>query len=619
MSEMPKSRIRRGFGALWRGVDATRRTVLNLLFLLVLIALLWAIFGGGVKPLSEKTALVVELRGDLVEQHRGRPSEALVESALGGEVKRSTQLRDVLTVLDAAAKDPQISSVVLLTDEMGYAGLAVIGEVSRAIDRVKAAGKPVIAWGGSFNQRQYAIASHASEVYTHPMGGVMLEGFGGYRNYYGDALDKLGVKVNLMKVGAYKSAAEPYIGNGPSEASREADAYLFNGLWNSYVADVEKQRKLPAGSVMKMIDTLPERLKELGGDTAKLTLESKLVDGLKTRDQLRSMMIERGAPDDKGDSFRQVSFNDYLDRHRPKLFGEGVAVIVASGTIQDGSASPGTVGGISTSNLIRAAREDDQIKAVVLRVDSPGGSAYASELIRRELELTRAAGKPVIVSMGNVAASGGYWISMSADEVIADPNTITGSIGVFALIPTAEKAGEKLGIRAEGVTTTWVAGAFDPLRPLDPRLVQVVQSSVENIYSQFTTRAAQARKTTQAKIDEVGQGRVWTGTQAKERGLVDRLGSFRDAIQAAASRAKLTGDYRVAYVERESSGLDKLLQFLGASSAQALALQVKFGLIEEALPAGVVDEIAADMQFLKQSAVRGAPFSAVVHCMCTSP
>ncbi|MFD2368253.1 signal peptide peptidase SppA [Pseudoduganella sp. GCM10020061] len=618
MKFKPFSAMRRGLGAFWRGVDATRRTFFNLLFLLLAVFVLWAIFGGGVKPLGEKTALVVELRGDLLEQTRGRPSEHLIEGLAGGEVKRSMQLRDVLTVLNAAAKDPQISSVVLITDELDYAGLAVIGEVARAIDRVKAAGKPVIAWGGSFTQRQYGIASHASEIYTHPMGGVMLEGFGGYRNYYGEGLNKLGVTVNLMKVGAYKSAAEPYIGNGPSQASREADSYLYNALWANYTADVEKQRKLPAGAVMQLIDNLPQRLKDRGGDLARVTLDSKLVDGLKTRDEIRTMMIKRGVADDGGDSFRQVSFSDYLERNRPKLFGEGVAVIVASGTIRDGSAGPGTIGGISTSNLIRAAREDDQIKAVVLRVDSPGGSAFASELIRRELELTRAAGKPVVISMSNLAASGGYWISMAADEVIADANTITGSIGVFALVPTAEKVGEKLGIRADGVTTTWVAGAFDPLRPIDPRLVEVVQSSVENIYTRFTRSAAQARKTTPAKIDEVGQGRVWTGQQALDRGLVDRIGSFGDAIDSAAKRAKLSGDYRVAYIERESSSLDRLLQFFGASASQALAVQVKLGLLD-ALPADVAGEVAADMEFLKQSAVRGAPFNAVVHCMCTSP
>jgi protease-4 len=618
MKFKPFSAMRRGLGAFWRGVDATRRTFFNLLFLLLAVFVLWAIFGGGVKPLGEKTALVVELRGDLLEQTRGRPSEHLIEGLAGGEVKRSMQLRDVLTVLNAAAKDPQISSVVLITDELEYAGLAVIGEVARAIDRVKAAGKPVIAWGGSFTQRQYGIASHASEIYTHPMGGVMLEGFGGYRNYYGEGLNKLGVTVNLMKVGAYKSAAEPYIGNGPSQASREADSYLYNALWSNYTADVEKQRKLPAGAVMQLIDNLPQRLKDRGGDLARVTLDSKLVDGIKTRDEIRTMMIKRGVADDGGDTFRQVSFHDYLERNRPKLFGEGVAVIVASGTIRDGSAGPGTIGGISTSNLIRAAREDDQIKAVVLRVDSPGGSAFASELIRRELELTRAAGKPVVISMSNLAASGGYWISMAADEVIADANTITGSIGVFALVPTAEKVGEKLGIRADGVTTTWVAGAFDPLRPIDPRLVEVVQSSVENIYTRFTRSAAQARKTTPAKIDEVGQGRVWTGQQALDRGLVDRIGSFGDAIDSAARRAKLSGDYRVAYIERESSSLDRLLQFLGASASQALAVQVKLGLLD-ALPADVAGEVAADMEFLKQSAVRGAPFNAVVHCMCTSP
>ena len=618
MKFKPFSWLRRGFVAFWHAVDASRRATMNFLFLIIAVALLWALFGGGVKPLGNKTALVLELRGDLVEQHSGTASEALIGN-LSGDVRRSVQLRDVLTVLKAAEKDPQVSSVVLLTDELDSAGLAALGEVGRALDRVKAAGKPVIAWGGAFNQKQYALAAHASEVYMHPMGAVYIEGFGRYRNYYRDALDKLGVTVNVMKVGTYKSFAEPFIGNGPSQAAKEADAYLVNALWANYTADVEKQRKLPAGAINRMIDNLPALMQQAGGDTGKLTLGQKLVDGLKTRDQVRDMMIKRGMPDLEKHSFRQVSFHDYLERNRPQLFGDGVAVIVASGAITDGNAPPGGVGGDSTSNLIRTAREDDSIKAVVLRVDSPGGSAFASELIRRELELTRAAGKPVVVSMGSVAASGGYWIAMSADEVIADPNTVTGSIGVFALLPTAEKVGQKLGIHTGGVTTTWLADSYNPLRPLDPRFTQVVQSAIDNIYTQFTTRAAQARKTTAQKIDAVAQGRVWTGGQALERGLVDRLGSFGDAVKSAAARAGLEGDYRVAYIERESTGLDKLLQFFGASAQTALSLQVKLGLLDEALPVQAVQGVSADLAFLNELAARRTPFSAVVHCMCTAP
>ena len=614
----PLSAVRRGAGLFWRALDATRRTLLNLLFLALLILLLWAIFGGGIKPLGPKTALLLDLKGALVEQSTGSVRDALMAN-VSGDVKRTVQLRDVLTALDAAAVDTNIGSVVLLLEDMDGAGMAMLNEVGLAVDRVKAAGKSVIAWGDSYDQRQYLLASHASEIYMHPMGMVNIKGFGRHRNYYRDALDKIGVTVNLMKVGTYKSFAEPYIGNGPSQASTEADSFLYNALWSTYTAEVEKHRKLPAGAVMAMIDALPKRMEEVKGDSGKLALSARLVDGLKTRDELRAMMIKRGALDVDAKSFRQVSFNDYLARHRPKVFGDAVGVIVASGDITDGIAGPGSIGGKSTSNMIRRAREDDQIKALVLRVDSPGGSAFGSELIRRELELTRAAGKPVVVSMGNVAASGGYWISMAADEVIADPSTITGSIGVFAILPTADKVVDKLGIHTAGVTTTWLADAYNPLRPLDPRFGQLVQSSINHIYSEFTTKAALARNTTPAKIDEVGQGRVWTGAQAKERGLVDRLGSYRDALASAATRAKLPAGYRVAYIERDNSRIEQLLGMLGMSASQALTVQVKLGLMPSGLPAAALADVTRELGWLSELTDGRKPYAAVTHCMCSMP
>ena len=492
MSFKPLSSLRRGIGVLWRGLDATRRFVLNLFFLLIVILLLVAIFSGGAKPLAAKTSLVLELRGDLAEQNTGSFSDTLIGS-IGGETRRTIQLRDLLTVLNAAAKDDNISSVVLLLDEMDGGGLAQLREVGAAIDRVKAAGKRVVAWGGMYDQKRYLLASHANEVYVHPMGMVMIEGFGRHRNYYRDALDKLGVTVNLIKVGTYKSAAEPYISNAPSQAALEADTYLYGDLWNNYTAQVEKNRKLAAGSVARGIDQLPQLMEAAGGSAAQVALNQKLVDGIKTKDEVRAMMIKRGAFDESIDSFRQVSFNDYLGRNPQPVLGDAVGVIVAEGEITDGQGGPGVIGGVSTANQIRRAREDDAIKALVLRVDSPGGSAYGSELIRRELELTRAAGKPVVVSMGNVAASGGYWISMAADEVIADPATITGSIGVFAILPTADKVADKLGVRTGGYTTTWLADAYNPLRPMDPRFTQLIQSSINNVYKEFTTKAAVAR------------------------------------------------------------------------------------------------------------------------------
>lgn len=618
MSSKPKSALRRGAGALWRAIDATRRTVLNMLFLLIVLALLIAIFTGGARPVSDKSSLVLELKGDIVEQHTGDFQDALM-SNIAGETRRSVQLRDLLTVLDDAAKDSKITSVLLMLDELDEAGLASLHEAGAAIDRVKAAGKPVIAWGGAYNQKRYLLASHATEVYLHPMGYVLIEGLGRHRNYYRDALDKLGVTVNLMKVGSYKSAAEPYINNGPSPAATEAEAYLTEALWAGYTGDVEKNRKLPAGAVMALISGLPKLMEDAKGDIGKLALANKLVDGLKTRDEVRAMMIKRGAYDADKKTFRQVAFGDYLSRHTPKMLGDAIGVVIASGEISDGTASPGAIGGQSTSALIRKAREDDNIKAVVLRVDSPGGSAYGSELIRRELELTRAAGKPVVVSMGNVAASGGYWIAMASDEVIADRSTITGSIGVFSLIPTAEKVADKLGIHTAGHTTTWLSDAYNPLRPLDPRVGQLMQASVDRIYSEFTTKAAVARKTTPAKIDEVGQGRVWTGLQAQERGLVDTIGSYGDALRSAAKRAKLGNDYRVSYLERDATGVQRFLQMFGADASTAINIQVKLGLLPTLAGNPAVSQATRELAWLSDLNVARNPFQTVTHCMCKTP
>lgn len=618
MAFKPVRALGRGFGMLWRAVDMTRRTVMNLLFLLIVAFILIVAFSGGVKPIGNKSALVLELKGDLVEQHESSFQDTLLDS-VGGDSKRSVRLRDVMNVLEEARTDKSITTVVLLLDQMNGGGMAMLREIGTAIDRVKASGKKVVAWGGTYDQKRYLVASHADEIYVHPMGMVMIEGFGGRRNYYRDALDKLGVTVNLIKVGTYKSFAEPYIANGPSDAAQEADSFLYDALWQDYTAQVEKNRKLPAGSIASWIETLPQQMEAAGGDSARVAQSVKLVDGVKTRDELRDMLVKRGEYDDDIKSFRQIGYLDYLGRHQPKPFGDAVGVIVASGNITDGASGPGVVGGTTTANLIRQAREDKQVKAVVLRVDSPGGSPYGSELIRRELELTRAAGKPVVVSMGSVAASGGYWISMAADEVIADPATITGSIGVFTILPTAEKVSDKLGIHTGGYTTTWLADAYNPLRPIDPRFTQLVQSSINHVYSEFTTKAAAARKTTAAKIDEVGQGRVWTGAQAKERGLVDRLGNYRDALDSAARRAKLEADYRVAYIERPVTKVERFLNMMGASSVQAVNIQVRLGMLDAALPAGPVNQVMQDMAFLKDVADGSKPFAAVTHCLCTTP
>ncbi len=614
-----ESAPRRFFGFIWRFIDGTRRVILNLIFLLIVVVLIIGFTSGG-KRMDDKTTLVLDLKGSLVEQATGNVRETVASQLQGDEVKEDVQLRDILLVLDAAAKDPKINGIVLLMDDFEGAGLPMLREVAAGIDRFKASGKRVVAWGSSYTQRQYFIAAHANEVLLHPMGTVELEGFGGHRNYYRDALDKLGITVNLMRVGTYKSFAEPYIANEPSPAALEAETYLYSGMWKNYTDSVEQARKLPEGSIMNTINNLPQLMTAAHGDLAKVVLDAKYVDGLATRDELRQMMIARGVPDDKIHSFRQINYDDYLARQKPQLTGDAVAVIIASGEISDGVAGPGSIGGLSTANMIRTAREDDRVKAIVLRVDSPGGSAFGAELIRRELEVTKKAGKPVVISMGDVAASGGYWISTSSDEVIADPATVTGSIGVFAILPTADKAMDKLGVHSGGVTTTWLRDSYNPLRPLDPKLRDVIQASIEHIYAEFTGKVAAARKTTPEKIDEVAQGRVWTGQQAKDRGLVDTLGSFNDAIKAAAKFAKLGDNYRVAYVERELSGFDKLVHLFDARVAAAIGTQVDATMAHATgVPPTVAHDVAKQIGWLTDVAEERKPFAAVTHCFCGQP
>jgi protease-4 len=607
-------------GFLWRMLDGGRRIFFNLLFLIVVIFVLVELLSGGVKKLDDKTALILDLRGNLVEQQSDSARQLLLLEAQGDK-RDYTQLRDVMAVLDAASKDPKITSLVILLDEMQNAGLPMLREIALGLDQFKASGKHVVAWGSSYNQKQYFLAAHADEVFLHPMGMVELEGFGGYRNYYRDALDKIGITVNLMRVGTYKSFAEPYIANGPSSAATEAETALYNDLWATYTHDVEKARKLKAGSIMEAINDLPDQVKNVKGNLAQLAVNSKFVDGLSTRDELRTLMLKYNAKDDQNKSFRQVSYEDYLSRIKPIInpTGNAVGVIVAEGEVSDGIAPPGSIGGLSTANLIRKAREDDQIKAVVLRIDSPGGSAFGSELIRRELEITRLAGKPVIVSMGNVAASGGYWMSMSADEVFADATTVTGSIGVFALLPTAEKALDKIGVHSAGTTTTWLRGGYDPTRPIDPRFAELVQQSVNHIYADFTNKAAVARKTTPEKIDEVAQGRVWTGQQAKERGLVDALGSYSDAIKAAAQRAKISDSYTVSYIEAEPSGIDRFFKMFDTSLEQTFAKYLTTAGMSAGVPPKTVKQMTDDMHWLADMTDRNRAFSVVTHCMCNTP
>ncbi len=643
--DRPLSLIVRAFRGLTSVLDGTRRLLLNLLLLALiagLLALVWQRFS---KPgLQEKTTLVLDLNGSVVDQSRGGSARSQALAQLRGQGDAHTRLRDVLAVLDAAARDDNVSQMLLMLDGLGGTGLVSLREVAAGIERFKASGKKVVAWGSEFDQRQYYLAAHAHEVWLHPMGGVFIEGYGRYRSYYKEAFDRLGVSANVVRAGKFKNAAETFSASGPSPETVESDRALYGSLWASWLAGVEKARKLPSGTIVAGIEGLPGNLQSVGGDFAQFALKAKLADALKTRDEMRALLSERGAKDEKNKTFRQISMGEYLARVQPPKGGDAIGVIVAQGEIIDGRAGPGLVGGLSTAEQIRKAREADDVKALILRVNSPGGSAFGSELVRRELELTRAAGKPVVVSMGDLAASGGYWISMAADEIIADEATITGSIGVVGMVPSAEEALAKLGVRSAGTTTTWLAGALDIKRAPDPRLLAVVQSAIDGAYNQFIGLVAKERKRTREQIDAVAQGRVWSGKEARGHALVDRLGGWSDAVAAAAKRAKMAEGTtpRLRYFEAGPGRLQRLLQRLGLREAQAAqwamllgdplgthaatatsaslasaasVATVGLGLVSPEIAASLV----ADLGWLADVAVRRRPFVAATHCLCSAP
>ncbi|MGN7726584.1 signal peptide peptidase SppA [Luteimonas sp. 22616] len=612
----------------WDAMNFVRRLTFNLLFFGLLLVLLIAMAAAGrITPLQDQTTLVIAPEGALVEQYSIDPGMRAF-NAISGNGLREVQLRDLLRAIDAARTDKHIERVLLRVDRMAFSGYASIREVAAALAKLRAAGKQVVAFGESLDQMQYLLAAQADEVYLDPMGGLLLEGLGRYHQFYREGLqDKLGVDVHVFKVGEYKSAVEPYILDAASPEAKEADLYWMNDVWQRYLGDIAKARKLTPAQLAAGIDNLPAGIEGVGGDLAKYALQQKLVDGLKTQEEVEDLLVERGAADADADGgFRQVSLGGYLqhlDRtlspvdERPQ-----VAVVVAEGAIAGGEQPAGSIGGESTAALLRDARDDDDIKAVVLRVDSPGGEVYASEQIRREVVALQKAGKPVVVSMGDLAASGGYWISMNADRIYADPSTITGSIGIFGMIPTIPRTLEKIGVHTDGVGTTKFAGAFDITRPLDPEVGQVVQSVIDKGYRDFTGRVAKARKRTVEQVDQVARGRVWSGAQAKERGLVDAFGGLQDAIGDAATRAKLgkEGEYRVRYIEKMATPFQRFFSGLAGSRIGGAWLRhSEFAreMASVAVLANAVPQARRDLQFLDAAIARpGQPVKALAYCFC---
>ncbi len=558
----------------WRGIDTARRVFVNLLFLAVVVAMLVVVAADDEPEIADTTALVVAPKGQLVEQLSGQSLERMIDEARGA-VPPETLLKDVVDAIAAGKEDDRVQALVL--DLSGFSGgrLTKLQDVRDAIVDFKSSGKKVVATSDSYDQNGYYLAASADEILINPMGLVVLEGFGRYRMYYKDGIDRLGVDVHVFRVGEYKSAVEPYLRNDMSPEAKEADLEWLGDLWRIYLQDVAEARGMAIAQLEEYANEFPRLIAEANGDTAKAALDFGLVDRALSRVELREYLAELVGENEDTHSFNQIAFTDYLetldeDRFGRKAKGKLVGVIVARGTILDGSHPPGTIGGDSTAALIRQARDDDDVKAIVLRVDSGGGSAFASEVIRRECEKARADGKPVIASMGSVAASGGFWISTSSDQIWAHPSTITGSIGIYGLFPTYQRPlAEFLGVRVDGVGTAPLAGVR-PDRELPEEVGRVIQSVIEQGYREFLTRVADSRGMTVEEVDPIARGRVWSGEDAHKLGLVDNLGDLDDAIAAAAELADLGNSYEVSYIEKEEKLKDRVLKKLVAYAIRSV-------------------------------------------------
>src|SRR6516225_9985651 len=606
--------LRSFFSALWRGLDGLRKA-LHLILLLVIFGLLIGVLRGSVPRIPSKAALLIVPEGQLVEQLSGDPLERAVQETRG-EQHRETLLWDLTDSIRAAAADPRIPAVALDLEKFEGGTQPTLEELAAALREFRASGKKVIAYGTEMTQERYYLAAQADEVLLDPMGFVLIEGYDRFRHYLKDVLDKIGVEINVFRVGSFKSAVETFTRMNMSPEDREESRVYLNALWTSYQAAVTRARKLPPDALEKYVESLSKTVPAAGGDAARVALQANLVTSLKTRIEFEQRLVGLVGKDDDTNSFKSVSADDYVRyaRAQKKLKADGkarIGVIVAQGDIVDGDQPPGTIGGETVARLIRQARTDKNIKALVLRVDSPGGSVLASEQIYRELVELRNAGKPVVVSMSGYAASGGYYISAPADEIWASPATITGSIGIFAIIPTIERTLGKIGVGVDGVGTTPLSGQLRLDRPLGDEMRTFLQSTVSHGYDEFLERVATGRKKSRDEVDAIAQGRVWAGTDARRLGLVDQLGSFNDATRAAARRAKVT-DYALEFIEPELTWM------------QALAMQLRTSLAGLVLRASPTEtalvQLAQQLDPVSREAQRLARFTVpnrlYAYCFC---
>lgn len=611
-----RNALARFFGAVWTGVDGVRK-VLHLLLLLFIFSIVIGALSVTAPKLPKQAALVIHPVGDLVEQLEGNPFDRAIAEMLD-DARPQTLVQDIVDGLHFAKDDPRIKAVVFYLDDLGSAGLAKLQRIGAAMDEFRASGKPVIATADSYGQGAYYLASRADEVYMNPEGLLLFRGYGVYLNYFKDAIDKLKIDWNVFKVGTYKSAVEPFTRNDMSDADQESMTRLVNQLWAYFRSDIQDARELGPDTINDLAANMVEHTRAEDGSMSGVALKLDLVDELLTREEVRKRIAEyAGADPDNVDLYNAAPLADYLAQMQlirgEAGANENVAIIVAAGEILDGEQPPGTIGGDSTARLLRQAKLDETVKAVVLRVDSPGGSAFASEVIRNEIISLREAGKPVVASMASVAASGGYWISMAADRIYASPSTITGSIGIFGMFPTFQRSLGSLGISTDGIGTTKWAGQLRVDRAMSDDAKELFQVVIDDGYDDFISRVAFHRDMEKTAVDKVAQGQVWTGAEALEFGLIDELGNLDDAIAAAAELAGLQPEeYGRKYFEKELTPAEQLaLQLLGSARSVGLDAKSLFG------QRSSVERIADAMLETLSPLLRfNDPKGMYAHCFC---
>ncbi|MCH7853418.1 MAG: signal peptide peptidase SppA [Proteobacteria bacterium] len=604
------------FSMLWRGVDGLRK-VLHLFVLLFLFAIVFGALSSTAPSLPSKAALIIAPAGGLVEQLDGDPYDRAIEELLGEE-KPQTLVQNIIDGLRFAKDDARIRVVVLELDHLGGGGFSKLERVADALDDFRESGKPVIATASSYSQGAYYLAAHASEIYMHPDGLFLPEGFGIYGNYYKNALDMLKIDWNVFRVGTYKSAVEPFLRTDMSDEDRSSKSRLIDQLWDKYQADVVAARGLEQDAVSDYSNNLLVHLSEHEGDFAETARELGFIDDLVTHVELQRIVVEYVGSDDTDRGYQSADLDDYLAHMRlfdgVKSSKQNVAIVVAAGEILNGSQSPGTIGGESTAKLLRRALRDDAVKAVVLRVDSPGGSAFASEQIRNEVEALRAAGKPVVASMSSVAASGGYWISMAADRIYARETTITGSIGIFGMFPTFQRTLDAIGITTDGVGSTPWSGQFRVDREMSDDAKQLIQTVINHGYDDFISKVAEHRNMDKKAVDTIAQGQVWTGRDALELGLIDGIGDLEFSIEMAAELAGLeAGEYGTRYIEKSLSPTEQFALDLMSSAKwigiDLASIKMRSSSIERL--AGILEDAATPLLRFND------PKGMYAYCFCT--